>query len=122
VVVFRVDAQGSLVAFAGHDCRQITIDGRTTVFAETALPLVTFSPIAPFRRVPGGAIAEVTIHGAGTVRIPAGQLPGKVKLFAEGATPGSKGSEVACQRDDRILVIRITPAESGRRLWITAAE
>jgi hypothetical protein len=122
VVAFRVDRQGNLVAFAGHNCCQITADGRTTVFAETPLPLVMFAPLAAARRVPGGAIGEASVHGTGAVRIPAHGLPEKVKLYAEGPVPGSKGAEVSFQRDDQAMAVRIMPAVSGGRIWIAPAE
>jgi hypothetical protein len=121
-VAFRVGPQGSLAAFAGHDCRQITVDGKTTVFAVAPLPFVMFAPLPEARRVPGGAIGEIVLHGSGTVRIPADGLPKTVKLFAEGPTLGSKGQEVPCQRAEQSIVIRITPAESGRRLWVVGVE
>ena len=121
-VAFRVDRHGKLVAFAGRDCRRITVDGQTTTFAESPLPLVTFAPVTAIQRVPGGAVCQASIHGTGTVRIPAAGLPAKVKLFLEGATLGSKGPEVPHQRIEEMLVVRITPAESGRELWIVPAE
>jgi hypothetical protein len=121
-VAFRLNRQASLVAFAGSDCRQITVDGRTAVFAESPLSLVTFAPIASARRMRGGAIYEITIGGTGTIRIPASGLPEKVKLFTEDAIPGSKGTPVPFQRDGEAMVIRLTPAESGRRIWVAPAE
>ena len=121
-MAFRVDQQGNLVAFAGHGCRQITVDGRTTVFAETPLPLVMFAPLAAARRVPGGAVGEVSIGGLGAVRIPFHGLPEKARLYAEGPLPGSKGAEASFQRDGTALVLRTTPAESARRIWIAPEE
>jgi len=117
-VAFRVDPQGNLAAFAGYGCRQITVDGRTTVFAEKPLPFVMFAPVAVARRVPGGAIAQTVIHGDGVVRIPAHGMSEKVKLFAEGPLPGSKGTEVPFQREGPAIVLRVTAAESGRQIWI----
>ncbi len=121
-VAFRLNRQGTLVAFAGSDCRQITVDGRAAVFAENPLSLVTFAPIAAAQRVPDGAIYQITIGGTGAVRIPLSGLPGKVKLFTADAIPGSKGVAVPFQRDGEAIVIRVTPAESGRQLWIVPAE
>jgi hypothetical protein len=121
-VAFRLNRQGSLAAFAGSDCRRITLDGRTTVFADNPLSLVTFAPIAAARRVPGGAICQLTVAGTGAVRIPLGGLPEKVELFAAGAIPGSKGTAVPFERDGEAIAVRVTPAESGRQLWVVPAE
>ena len=54
-MAFRLDPQGNLIAFAGANCREITVDGRTTAFGQQALPLVAFAPLNAARRVPGGA-------------------------------------------------------------------
>lgn len=117
-MAFRVDDQGQLVAFAGRGSNAITVDGRTTTFADGPLPLVVFAPLAESRRVPGGAIAEAVIQGTGNVRLPATGLPAAVRLFAEGPTPGSKGDEVPHERIEQAIAIDVTPAISGRRLWI----
>lgn len=121
-VAFRVDAQNNLLAFAGSNCREITVDGRTTTFGEKPFALVTFAPIDESRRVSGGAIGTVCIQGDGDVRIPAHGLPAKVKLFTQGPKPGSKDAQAASHRDEQAEVVHITPAESGRQIWIVPAE
>lgn len=121
-VAYRLDAQGNLIGMAGHQCRQITLDGRTTVFAEKPLGLVCFGPLVPERRLPGKAVFEICIHGTGTVRIPATALPEKVRVHAAGATLGSCGPEVPCRREGPSIVLTITPAESSRWLWVSPAD
>ncbi len=121
-MAFRLDRQGNLMAFAGANCREIMIDGRTTVFAQQDLPLVAFAPLDPARRVPGGAIYTATLSGSGPVRIPAQRLPAKVRLFSQGPTLGSKGGEVACRRDGQTLIVEVTPAVAGRPLWIVPGQ
>jgi hypothetical protein len=121
-VSFRMDSQNHLAAFAGNHCNGITVDGRTTKFGEKAFPLVAFAPTLESRRVSGGAIASLCVQGEGPVRLPAENLPAKVKIFAQGTLPGSKAEEVACHREDQVLVVEITPAVSGRQLWVVAGE
>jgi hypothetical protein len=121
-VAFRVDSQGNLLAFAGSNCRDITVDGQTTTFSNKPPALVAFAPIGEARRVSGGAIGTVCIHGDGEVRIPAEGLPAKVQLFTQGPTLGSKSTEVASHREDRTQVVHVTPAESGRQIWIVPTE
>jgi hypothetical protein len=116
-VAFRLDAQGNLLAFAGYNCREITIDGRMTVLSEKPTSLISFSPVGENRRVPGGAIYNARIQGAGAVRIPAQALPAGVKVFAEGPSPGSKGAEVACRRESQTLTVDMTPVASDHQLW-----
>lgn len=121
VVAFRLDQQGRLIAFSGMNCRGITLDGRTTRFADQPVPLVEFAPIHPSRRVPGGAIASAKLNGA-AVRLPAERLPEKVKLFAQANTPGSKGEEIQCRREGDSLLVDVPPSAAGRDLWIVADE
>jgi hypothetical protein len=45
-VAFRVGASGELEALAAHKAKQITVDGRTTVFADRVFDVV------PGRRLP----------------------------------------------------------------------
>ena len=72
--------------------------------------------------MPGGAIYSATLQSNAAVRIPAQSLPAKVKVFAQGATLGSKDAEVACHRDTQSLTVDVTPAASGRQLWIVPSE
>ncbi|MBN1343668.1 MAG: hypothetical protein JXQ73_13350 [Phycisphaerae bacterium] len=120
-VAYRLDQQGNLIALAGSGCRQITLDGRTTVFSENPLALLAFGPLVAERRLPDGAVCEVCVHGTGTVRIPAVGLPDKVRVFAAGPILGSRGPEVPYQRDGQTLALKITPSESGRWLWVAPA-
>jgi hypothetical protein len=117
-VAFRLDSRGNLLAFAGNNCRAITIDGRLTVFSETPLKLAAFAPLSESRRVPGGAIYSAQFNGSGVIHMPADGLPAKVNIFTEGATPGSKATEVACRRESQTLVFELTPVASDRRLWL----
>ena len=122
VVAFRLDPQGNLLAFAGMNCREITVDGRKMTFGDKPLGRVVFAPLHASRRVPGGAIASVQL-GAGTVRIPATGLPAKVRVFVAGPTPGSKGGgEIACHREGDTLAMTVPPVAAGRTLWLVPAE
>jgi hypothetical protein len=120
-MAFRLDEHGELAAFAGSWCKQITIDGRTTAFTDDGLSLISFAPVAAERRIPGGAVYEISIHGTGTVRLPGIIVPDKAKLVVEGALLGSRGAELAYRRDGETVVLSIGAAESGRRIWVVPA-
>ncbi len=116
-VAWRVNDAGDLIAFAGIRCRGITVNGRTFEFADTPLAMIAWTPVAAERRVPGGAVFQAAVHGQGTVRIPLGDLPPNLEVFAEGPTPGSRGQAVPSRIEDRTLVLEIGPNEAGRWLW-----
>jgi hypothetical protein len=117
-MAFRTNAAGALVAFVGAHARGITIDGRRWEFADQNLPLVAWAPVAAERRVDGGAILQAVVHSEGVVRVPLADLPRELAVFAEGATPGSRGDLVVSRVDDDALVLEIKPSQAGRWLWV----
>ncbi|HPA19038.1 MAG TPA: hypothetical protein PLU30_14920 [Verrucomicrobiae bacterium] len=121
-VVFRLDAQGQVIAFAGHHANQITVDGKTTRFSEGGRGTVCWAPIAEERRVNGGAVLQVKADGNGAVRIPAPGLTGAVKLFAEGPTPGSRGAAIACHIENGVLVFEPPREAWGRWIYVVPCE
>jgi len=120
-VAFRVSGEGNLLAFAGSQCRQITVDGRTTIFADQAMATVAWAAIPEARRVDGGAILEIRVDATGRVRIPSLGLPAQVALIAEGAKPGSRGEAIPVHREGDALVFEATGATSGRWLYVVPA-
>jgi hypothetical protein len=97
--------------------RQITIDGRTTVFAEKPMPLISYAPVPPERRVENGAVMQLMIHGAGEVRIPASDLPVNVELVAQGPKPGSRGGVIPCRVENGTLIFTAGP---NTGIWLFA--
>jgi len=102
-MAFRLDSTGGLVAFAGHNCRSIIIDGREFVFASRPLSLAAWAPVLPQRRVPGGATLEVWTHGEADISLP---LPGAVNggaLYFQGARIDAFGEPIACDCSGGVL-------------------
>ncbi|MCL2120349.1 MAG: hypothetical protein FWH27_18195, partial [Planctomycetaceae bacterium] len=58
------------------------------------------------------------VHETGTIRIPFFETEKPVSIFAQGATPGSQGGEVAFQREGNELILNVTPEIAGRILWV----
>lgn len=117
-MAFRVDDAGALIAFAGGGV-QVVIDGRTTVFADQPIGQLAWAPVLDERKVEGGALLQAMVYGQGTVRFPAPYLPERVKVFAQGDQPGSRGTEAPCRMEDSVLVIEVGPETAGR--WLFAA-
>lgn len=118
-MAFRASG-GDLVAFAGSQCDRITVDGTETVFADRLIGQLAWAPIPEERRVPGGAFLQIMAYGTGKLSLP---VPGRtkpVRLFAEGATPGSRGTEIPCTLEGGRLQFEVTQPVSGR--WIYATE
>jgi len=117
-VAFRVGASGELEALAAHKAKQITVDGRTTVFADRVFDVVAWAPVAAARRVQGGAVLQVLARGEGTLRIPAPGLSSGAAVYAEGPTPGSRGERVPARIENGALVVEVTRSTSGRWLYV----
>lgn len=115
---FRVNAAGAMLGFAGQNTRGITVDGRAFTFAEAPLGQLAFAPVEEARRVPGGALMQILVHGQGEVRVPAANLPVAVALIAQGAIPGSRGEEVPSRLEDGVLIFD-AGAAGGRWLYAT---
>ena len=116
-VTFRVNDSGLLIAFAGQGCDRITVDGKSTVFADAKMNEIAWAPIPEVRRIENGAVLAVLARGSGTVRIPIGEPLGNVRLFAQGGKPGSRGEEIPCQLDEDRLVFELTPKSAHRWLY-----
>jgi len=121
-VAFRVDEQGTLLAFAGSGATEITVDGRRTVFAEGDGAELAWAPVPSERRVAGGALLQIKINSAGRFRIPMAALPPQLQLISEGAAPGSRGVGVPLYRTDDVLQVTITSELAGRWIYGVAAE
>jgi len=120
-MVFRTNAHGALIAFAGANCDSIVVDGKETVFADRKIGGVAWAPVQPERRVPNGALLQIMVYGTGDLRIPIGDLPANLALVTEGATPGSRGDAVKSRVDSGTLVFTVTARENGRWLYAVPA-
>ncbi len=118
---FRVDGAGNLIAFAGSLANSITVDGKTSVYADGPTGQLAWAPVPEARRVPGGAVMQAMVYWQGVVRIPDIGLPANVKVYAEGTGPGSRGAEVKCDRSAGALAITVGPEAVGRWLYVTPA-
>lgn len=121
-VAFRVDRVGNLRAFSGYGCSEISVDGKKTVFCDSAMGRISWAPIARERRVDGGAIMQIFLSGSGEVRIPVVRFPRNVQMFAEGPKPGSRGEPVTCEITETELVFQATPEISNRWLYVVPVD
>jgi len=115
-VSFRTDTDGDLIAFAGHGCREITIDGRRFEFTAQPAGTVGWAPVSPSRRVPNGAALIVQCDAQGPLRVPLPPGGAPMAFFAEGAVPGQKGAPVESRIEGDSVIVEITPQSAGR--WI----
>ena len=119
-LAFRVDKRGSLAAFAGQDCRAITVDGREFVFAKNPVALAAWAPVLPERRVADGATMELWVHGETELQIPLPAGVARGELYSQGAPPGSFGEKVACDCGGGVLRFKALHAWPQKHLFFVA--
>lgn len=116
IVAFRLDDQKNLIAFHGHACSEVTIDGRTYTFAESPISQISWAPVASERRVPGGAIMEIWTHGQVKVRIPIAEpVQTTAKLVGRGVAGKCGGIGNATIHDG---VVEFTAPPHPASFWL----
>lgn len=118
VVSVRVDAAGRPIAFCGHQSASITVDGTVWTFAEQPMGTAFWAPVPEERRVAGGAVMILQLHGRGSVRVPAVGLPGRVEVVTEGPRPGSRGNPVPSRLEGDALVVELGDGVPHHYLYV----
>jgi hypothetical protein len=120
IVAFRLAANRALVAFGGHDCASIQIDGRSYTFADQLLSQIAWAPVAPNRRVPDGAILELWIDGDARVEIPIPDADARSTLVFQGARIGTAGEPVAATLANGHLRFKVERQWPQKHLYLVA--
>lgn len=117
-VAFRLDENGRLIAFAGHECERIALEGREHVLASARMATIAWAPVLPERRVPGGAVLELWVQGEAEISIP---LPAGVsggELFGQGAHLAAFGERISCECSGGQLRFKALRAWGNRHCYL----
>ncbi len=120
-MAFNTNQQKNLIAFEGHDCKQITIDDKTTTFANIKQEYIAWAPVPANRQIPNKAFFQIFIKESGEISIPFTTDRKNIKLFAQGKTPGSMGKEIPFVIKKNYLKIKVTEDNSNRWLYLTGS-
>jgi hypothetical protein len=118
IVGFRLGANGSLIAFGGHDSGSIRLNGREYTFADHPMGHIAWASVAENRRVPNGAIMELWTHGQAKITIP---LPDQVtagQLVFQGPRLGSAGGTVPATIKDGQLHFEASDQWPQKHLYL----
>lgn len=118
IVAFRLDEQQRLIAFGGYDCSSIRIDDREYAFADRTMSHVAWAPLPLNRRVAGGAIMELWVQGEGKLKIPLPENIRNARVFLQGASLGSAGTEIAVSATNGILELQSQNAWGHAHLYV----
>jgi hypothetical protein len=119
LVAFRLDEDGDLLAFHGMDCREITIDGTTTAFADQDIDQVSWAPVVGKRQIPGKAFFQVYLEGEGEVSIPLKTDRKKLKMFDESIIQGTVGEEIPFKYKKGMITLELDGNNTGKWLYVT---
>ncbi len=117
-LTFRTNETNDLLAFAGCETQSITINGKTTRFADRPMPLVAWAPVREDRRIPGGAVLQIFYHGEGELRLPLSDVQGPVEACAQGPTPGSRGAALTVRLEEGTLVVTAEKKFANRWIYV----
>jgi hypothetical protein len=121
LVAFRLETSGHLTAFAGHQTDRIHLDGNEHRFSDRPLAFVAWAPVHPSRRVPGGAVAEVWVHGEGRLRIPLCEPTTTAVVLRAGRRPGETATQVPARLTNGFLELEAHPAKAQGHLYVLPA-
>ena len=121
IMAFNTDQYKNLVSFEGHGCKQITIDDKTTTFANKKLDYIAWAPIPTNRQIPNKAFMQIFIKGSGEISIPIITERIKIKLFTQGETLGSMGEGIPFNLENGSLKIKVTKESSNRWLYLVGS-
>ena len=119
LVAFRLDDEGDLLAYHGRDCKEITIDGKTTSFADQNVDQIAWAPVVDKRQIPGKAFFQIYLEGKGEVHIPLKTDRRKIKMFDESQIQGSAGNELSFNYKKGIITVKLNNNNTGRWLYLT---
>jgi hypothetical protein len=109
-IVFRTDSLNNLVAFEGHSCKDITLDGREYSFAKNLFQTIIF-----YKEDAQGSGYIALVSGEGKVTLPIPAAQGKKLIVTT-----SDNKKVPVHYVNGQLELIMTPLISGKRLRIEA--
>ena len=107
-LIFRMDSLNKLIAFEGHNCKEIKIDGSSYEFSRNPIKSIIFS-----KAVEKGAVYFALLSGEGTILLPIAVEPGKKMKITD-----SDNKKVRFRAVDGQIQIVVTPEISGKKLII----
>jgi hypothetical protein len=122
LVAFRLDGDQDLMAFDGRDCSEITIGGRTHVFADRKIDHIAWTPVPAIRQIADEAFFQVYFEGEGKVSIPMKTGRKDLALVTEGILPGTIGESIPFLYRKGNIELELNDQNTGRWLYLTGKE
>jgi hypothetical protein len=104
ITAFNTDATGNLVSFEGHQCRQVTIDGKNFIFSSDDQPQIAFAPATAEEKKAMNAVVKVYVNGKGKISIPVPSGVAKIKSVYSGEGNKKKAAIPVVLKDGMVTL------------------
>ena len=121
VMGFRLGGNARLDGFAGYECAAIRINGTEHVFADRPLAHIAWAPVDPGRRVAGGAILELWVHGQARVKVPVPSGIEGGQLVFQGTRLGAAGDRIDARIENGRLEFAAEEGWPQKHLYLLAS-
>jgi len=106
-----------LIAFEGHDCKQVKVDGKLYKISEMNQPTIVWVQANAEEQTSINAVQKVFVVGSGKVNIPI--HPGLSSIKVIGDPKGDeKPADISFTRKGAIITLDINAETSGKWLYI----
>jgi len=117
ITAINTDASGQLIAFEGHDCKQVKVDGKLYKISEMNQPTIVWVQANAEEQTSINAVQKVFVVGSGKVNIPI--HPGLSSIKVIGDPKGDeKPADISFTRKGAIITLDINAETSGKWLYI----
>ena len=116
ITAFNTDADGQLISFEGHQCREVIVDGKKYKFSSEDQPTIVFTPATPAEKATAmNAVVKIFINGKGKINVP---VPaGTTKLKGIYAGKGKKAA-IPLHPKDGLVTLDFNSTTSGKWYYI----
>ncbi len=115
IVAFNTGPDGRLISFEGHQCKQLTVDGRSYKLSDSEQPAIVWTSVSDQEAKDLKAIAKVYTEGSGRVYFPVQQGIKSARIVNQS---GKAVKYLRSSLDHDVVILEINAQTSGKWLYI----
>ena len=115
ITAFNTDPDGRLTSFEGHQCKEVTVDGKSYKLSDTEQPVIVWTGVSEQEAAELKAIAKVFAEGAGKIYIPIRSGIKGVRLVTR---QGKAFKSLRFSLDHDFVTLEIDAKTSGTWIYI----
>jgi hypothetical protein len=118
ITAFNTDSKGQLISFEGHDCKQVTIDGKLYQLSDRNQPEIMWTPADQKEKADMKAVLKVFVTGEGRISIPVPAGTGKLKITVGEKEAKSPSRIPVFSLQDGTITLNISKETSNKWYYI----